>query len=469
MRKLNITLLILITFIAFTAASVWEGTATASIGDEFPDTGYYAATNSYPKNTVVDITNLENGRTLRVIVLSNLENPGLLVVLSRDAASALGINQRSIGRVRMNQPSDAIAYSRFIGGYGIGDPDHDPLALLAATTPNPALFTEESWSALLIEQTMEELNVFEPVEIAEAMETLELLEEVEITEAMETLELLEEVEIAEAVETLELLEEVEIAEAVETLELLEEVEIAEAVETLELLEEVEIAEAVELADTSNPLDSSPHDFYSRLDEYEFVIMPDFERLPPDYIYFIIDPSEIVDTWELPDETEQQPDLSMFVEPTVTPEPFVEVPQEYIIPESLVELPQEYIIPETLVEAPQEIIAPESYTETLLQPEFILPEIATPQATPVNGFSVPVISNLESGMYYIQIGAYSRIDSVETELDRHSSVYPMVVQEAGTPANPLYRVLVGPLNLGESGAMLHRFRGTYSDAFVRQGQ
>jgi hypothetical protein len=34
---------------------------------------------------------------------------------------------------------------------------------------------------------------------------------------------------------------------------------------------------------------------------------------------------------------------------------------------------------------------------------------------------------------------------------------------------VYRVLVGPVNLGESGALLQRFkRSGYKDAFIKQG-
>ena len=440
MKKISILLIALLTILVFTSASVWEGTATASIGNEFPDTGYYAATNSYPINTVVDITNLENGRTLRVIVMSNLENPGLLVVLSRDAASALGINPRSIGRVRMNQPSDAIAYSRFIGGYGAGDPDHDPAAMLAATPPNPELFTPESWTAL----------------------NEEIFSEESLTHSIITED--DHAEIAEA----------DVFAAPELVYF----EPEHSITDIERVESISAVEPIDSLDMNpeelDPLASSPHSFYDRLDEYEFVITPDFERLPPDYIYFIIDPSDIVDTWYpgIYETQPEQPQPEMAEHAFVPP---VTLPEKTEVPQTIVEIPQDYTIPEELlvpeIAIPSESAIPkESFTEPA---EYaFVPPIAVPEPAalaPVNGFSVPVINSLERGMYYIQIGAYSRIDTVESELDRHSSVYPMVVQDAGSPENPLYRVLVGPLNLGESGAMLHRFRGTYSDAFVRQGQ
>ncbi|MDR1596705.1 MAG: septal ring lytic transglycosylase RlpA family protein, partial [Treponema sp.] len=113
MKKFNIALIVLITALIFISASVWEGSAVVSAAGEFPDGAYYVATDSFPRNTVVDVTNLENGRTIRVIVTAGLDSPGLLAMLSRNAAFAIGLQSRGIGRIRMTQPSDPVAYSRF--------------------------------------------------------------------------------------------------------------------------------------------------------------------------------------------------------------------------------------------------------------------------------------------------------------------------------------------------------------------
>jgi cell division septation protein DedD len=84
------------------------------------------------------------------------------------------------------------------------------------------------------------------------------------------------------------------------------------------------------------------------------------------------------------------------------------------------------------------------------------------------FSVPLISELEKGKCYLQLGAFTRPESVESALSRIGQTYPLTVQAAGNPEQPLYRVLLGPVNLGESGALLQRFKGNgYQDAFIRQ--
>jgi cell division septation protein DedD len=82
--------------------------------------------------------------------------------------------------------------------------------------------------------------------------------------------------------------------------------------------------------------------------------------------------------------------------------------------------------------------------------------------------VPLIASLEKGKYYLQLGAFSRPESVESAIAAIDKTYPLAVQNGGNSEKPLYRILVGPLNLGESGAALQRFKGSgYKDAFVRK--
>jgi cell division septation protein DedD len=88
--------------------------------------------------------------------------------------------------------------------------------------------------------------------------------------------------------------------------------------------------------------------------------------------------------------------------------------------------------------------------------------------PLHSFSVPLVASLEKGKYYLQLGAFSRPESVESAIAAIDKTYPVAVQSGGNSEKPLYRILVGPLNLGESGAALRRFKGSgYKDAFVRR--
>jgi hypothetical protein len=111
---------------------------------------------------------------------------------------------------------------------------------------------------------------------------------------------------------------------------------------------------------------------------------------------------------------------------------------------------------TLAIAPVEKVQPPSPT----------PSPAVAARSP---FSVPLITTLEKGKYYVQLATFSKSELVEPELSKIGRSYPLSIQTIGSQDHPLYRILLGPMNLGESGALLQRFKGIgYTDAFVRQG-
>ena len=131
MKRIMIVLSLVVAALAV-GASVWEGTAAVAASGELPDTGYYVATNSFPRNTVVDVKNLETDKTVRAIVAGPLGSPGLLASVSREAAAAIGLGARNVGRIRMTMPADPIAFSRFTEGIvPSDDPDRNPKAAIA--------------------------------------------------------------------------------------------------------------------------------------------------------------------------------------------------------------------------------------------------------------------------------------------------------------------------------------------------
>jgi hypothetical protein len=123
--KKGIIVCITAAFLLFSGASPWEGAAAAAPEGELPANGRYVATNSFPRNTEVDITNIETNKSTRAIVAGSLDSPGLLAVVSREAAELIGMRPGSISRIRMTQPSDPIAYLRFTEGLSSGIPDYD--------------------------------------------------------------------------------------------------------------------------------------------------------------------------------------------------------------------------------------------------------------------------------------------------------------------------------------------------------
>ncbi|MDR2597378.1 MAG: SPOR domain-containing protein [Treponema sp.] len=84
------------------------------------------------------------------------------------------------------------------------------------------------------------------------------------------------------------------------------------------------------------------------------------------------------------------------------------------------------------------------------------------------FSAPIIESFVKGMYYIQIGAYRTAQTVESEISKIEKNLPVALMKVESEDGPIYRILIGPLNLGESGAILQRYKAIYNDAFVRLG-
>ncbi|MDA8410828.1 MAG: hypothetical protein M0001_10585 [Treponema sp.] len=142
-RSLVLSIVVLVALSAF--AATWEGTAVVGVASDFPDNGLTAACNSFPKDSTIELRNLENGKLVRVVISGGLDNPGVFIILSPLAASELGMKPGATSRIRAtvvpvsSLPSpDTATASRSL------DPDFNP-ALLAtadagtqATTPADA-------------------------------------------------------------------------------------------------------------------------------------------------------------------------------------------------------------------------------------------------------------------------------------------------------------------------------------------
>ncbi|GHV86612.1 hypothetical protein AGMMS50230_22200 [Spirochaetia bacterium] len=368
MKKYLIVLPLLASIFLLLGASVWEG--AAAVSSDFPN-GLYVATNSFPLNTVVDLTNLETGKTVRVIVSASLDSPGLLALLSREAAEAVDLQNRTIGRIRMIAPSDPIAFSRF-GSDPIrsGDPDYDPMAAVENAYGTTTPVTEIS------------VTPAEPPMIAAPVP-----------------------------------------------------------------EDTPVRRDPESAWTDTPAPVVP--------VIPPVTEPPLTEAPP--------PVKV-------------PDYPQTSDPPPAP-PVAEVPAIPVEP-PVTELPPVVTVPEPVENIPDPAY---SYNYTLIPADERPPQDSNFSGSRDSGgnrgsgtvpqiFSVPAVANLEYGKYYLQIGAYSHTAAVEQELSRIERGYPLTIQCIENSERPVYRILIGPVNQGESGALLRSFKGRgYKDAFIRKGE
>jgi hypothetical protein len=407
MKKYPLVLGIFLLGVFNVSASIWEGAAAVSSGGDLPDTGLYVATNSFPRNTVVDLINLETGKTVRVLVAAGLDSPGLLAMVSKEAAAAIGLQNRSIGRIRMTQPPDPIAFSQFRDSrMRSGDPDFDPQAALSKVYPEGNLPPSGSGGTAAEGDS--------PPSSAVTVVPGPVVTETEPNESGPALE----TESEKIVTTLEPEPEPENAEALAYDEPEPESYTAPTV----------IPDAPAAAEVMES-----HEDYPQAETAWLVPEPEVEKI-----------SSVPET---PEYSETPVEASPLEEAETI---YTLVPAEERPPGALSESGETYLIDPI-----------PSYTE--------LPEVPPANAAMPWVFDVPTVTQLEPGKYYLQIGAFSKVEAVKREIARIETEYPLAVQFTGSAENPMYRILVGPLNHGESGAMLQNFKTRgYKDAFVRSG-
>ncbi|MDR1863240.1 MAG: SPOR domain-containing protein [Treponema sp.] len=458
MKKIGAVLLIVAAMVALTNASVWEGAASSSSSRDLPETGYYAATNAFPRNTVVDITNLENGKTIRAVVSAPLENPGLLALLSKDAAAVIGIPERTIGRIRMNQSGDPAAFSRF--GEALpspGDPDRDPSAFVSGNRGAAGASVAEA----------------PPVpEIPPAA--------LPAPEAPPADEAAGSVAEAPAVPAAAL----PVPEAPPADEAGSSVAEAPAPEQTRA-EDIDDLTIVDLPDDYIP--PSDREDIAAVPE---ATIPDREAAPeivPDLAWsppaateredlMEPEPEGIADGYAGEAAPEIVPDLAWNPPAATEREDLTEPKPRDIADGYAGEAPAAAETPDAGAGTPRgeyglALVPTEERPPASAAPAPALPALAARTPPPVSGdnnFPVPVIRELEAGKYYLQLAASRNSDAVKTELAKINGRWPLAVQVSEQAAFP-YRILVGPVSQGESRALLQQIRMSYQDAFVRVGQ
>ncbi|MDR0457269.1 MAG: hypothetical protein LBH20_11380 [Treponema sp.] len=423
------------------SATVWEGVTDVVSGKDLPG-NFSVATNSFPRNSVVDITNLENGKVVRVLVVSGLETTGLLATLSRNAADSIDLRGNSTGRIRITQPADDIAFSNFkLGPVAAVSPAAEPETL----TRNTAYPADEKaltgTAAVIAEPAAREPAAQEPTQPAE--------ETAVVTTVTRTTETVTEPAVWEPVQPAE--RTTVVTTVTTTTETIPATPTAAIEETA--------AEPVVMAEITETIDETPAAPAIAEITAEPVIAESAEAIAEAsptlaVVEMVIEPLIITETAEV---IAEAPAVEETITAADVPAAFENPPELNNSPDNLSIIPSEERIPA----ADQFVIAPEDIAPAVSTAP---PPAGTSDFSP---FQAPLISRLEQGKCYVQVAAYRRVDHVEDEISRIGSSYPLAVQNIGTDANPMFRILLGPLNQGESGALLQRFKSIgYNDAFIR---
>lgn len=460
------------------AWAVWEGNAGIAAASEFSSSGLFAKSDMFPRNTLVEIQNLETGKKVRMVITGSAGVPGLVVLVSPEAATALNIKPGTLTRVRISVPS-AVAEKPALGTVSSGsalknnDPDSNPEA--AARTAN-----------LAAPETLPEDN-------AETIETV-------VPDAPGSRE-----------------------EFVATTGS----DIDSSAEIAEIPELVVVAEPPVVPDAEEPVVAFASD--------EAPSAPAVSGFAPSYSNEpeLVIPSNGSDTLATADsgigDAADRTEAGLLPEAAVPESPAIAASHDTPPPVPEVASVQEPSAPELPAEEPVSVVAEislEPAEENI--PRATVPEIATvpvvppisdtrkepttepsgpvPASIPVVGSIVPPAQNketpvpanasgvaetardastvvstdfggkqgipfadqLEKGSYYIQIASYSEEKNVRTIVDNYGSVYPLAVQKTDGKNGSVLKVYVGPVNKDEYGAVLERFRLLgFRDAFARK--
>lgn len=470
MRKILLILLAISAMALFPGASPWEGAASVAPAGELPSTGFFVATNSFPRNTVVDITNIETGKSTRAIVAKTLNSPGLLAIVSNEAAQLIEMRPGSISRIKMVQPTDPIAYLRFTESVNSGAPSFDSGDVITEETLVAEVYKEDTYSPVIV-QTPEPAPPpqEEPASSSSILGPGYLMEpEWGGTEKLNIVDL-------PGYETEP--KEQFITENKAPVQTVTEEQIVPVIPPAVTKEEA-VEEPVYVAETTKEIvkDVSPR--------YE-------EKAPMPIV------KDVPDFWAETEANDVEKEANVFVaeEPKkeVIKETFTyitEQPRDEVI-KDIFDREEYKVAAEEPVQKPQ--VTEEVYQYNLVQteeqpppqtvygidPADIIPgiAIATPegktsqntapaQSSPANtGFSVRTISSLDRGQYYVQIAALpaETVENAVKQIDQRFN--PVILVDRDN----WYRILIGPLNQGESAAVLARFKSIgYTDAFVRRG-
>ena len=496
--------------VVFAGDQVWEGTTAMSRYGEFPTDGLYGASNSFPVNTLIRVENLENGKKADIIVVARLEDPSLFLLVSIQAAEALGISPTEVVRARVTLAGNGSTDSQSaMSDFPYSpDPDINPAAIVGDPNASDLLKTRRILESEALTAMMEEIIPVEPEEeviIAEAEETpikpdlpdLQDLvkpekegkpkEKEELPETTPPEEVVEE-EIEEEIVEEPLPEEKvpEQAQEEPVISLLpaasEVEEKIPVVDALPVLPEdtdrpviIELAHSEGLAETITQIDLSVPDLSESGIEQpgaeSFPLASREESEAPAVVDVLpvqpgdIEPPEAVTLYSVSPE-EQDTEISSFAEPKIpitTDEEPVELTRE-----------EEAPVTEVISPAGDVDISLQPAEERPPQPDAIAvteetpskPKVITVKTDPVRRGEVIVTERLETAGYYLQLGVYSEERTAREVAEGLGPAFPVTVFSEMDH----YKVLLGPLNSDEGGALLLTLRDRgYRDAFIRSPQ
>ncbi len=508
------TVLLLLSSGLLFGESVWEGSAAVGMYGEFPASGFYAATNAFPRNTTLVVENVETGETSSVIVVDRVSRPGIFILLSRDAARDLGIADDEIARVRVAVEKKSTGLPSVVEDDMARSPDPDLNPAASVSGVEDLLFLEkyvngESTAEEEKEQEDEVGPLLPPLgEEPEEEETVEeIVQEIPPTPVPRTEDV--ETRIPLRREADFSLSEIPTAPAVAETEV-----VLTSFDSDPLIAPAprSVSRSLETAPEPVVAEAPPEQPGEGFDEApEVLSLSDIPTVPyppervvasafeaPEEPYFeapepgTVPPEGIAEGLTADTVAYREPSRERIVSlevAAVPEEPVVEteapVVSGYVAPSELLYEPAGGHAPDVPVPGevelylePAEMRPPEpmeeiSVAEKKPEEEEPVEEIAAAEEPEAEDYQdiyprYTVSTNLTPSMHYLQLGVFSEKRTADEAAAGIGAGYPVTIQETRIGDATRYKLFVGPLSPDESGVLLYRFRSVgYRDAFVRE--
>ncbi|TVR85284.1 MAG: SPOR domain-containing protein [Spirochaetaceae bacterium] len=458
------------------AQQAWEGSAVVGRFGDFPPGGLFAASNAFPRNSMVTVTDGRSGRQVRVIVVSRVDDPGVFLLLSPEAGQELGLRaggstQVSAAPVRSTLPESPVP--ALVDEPALSpDPDVNPAARIAELLdpepePEPVEAPRIAEAPEPVEEPVTEPTAEPEAEAAPEITTAPSLAPVVPTPAPAppaATPTPTPPAVAPAPAPVE-------APAVAAFGIREGLGTAsrglsgeQPLPDREYIDLRPLEPIVSDEEPGNGIEEALARLRRRSPQKELFTAPQ-----PDSVYTFIQPPYRIERFE--------PDPESIARARLPEEAVaVEAPEEPEEPEDdLPEVARPMDAPSVELEPgailslePADARPPEAPSVVEMEPE---PEPAAEPARDIAANGTPFAEALSEGAYYLQIGAYSNVEGVEAALSGLdlNAEYPYTVVPGVSRDRTVYRVFVGPLEEDEKGRALFMVRARgYRDAFVRRG-
>ncbi len=464
--------------------SFWEGSVTTANYGDLPNTGFYGASNAFPPDTDVVVTNTENGKSVEVKIVKRLDNANVFIALSTEAGKKIGLT-----RGEMINGSISVKTSEKAGRQSERINSRDP-----EVTP-PGGGDEEL--SLIQEYIDTELSGKKPaVQVPEKSPEPVIVKKTEQTPPKETSEKVLEKKAFSSPSVIILTQgsPTGLLEKISPLPtpLIAQKAIKESekpsvydfpVSTPELTVKKTFREnafpVLSEIKTDTPLVLS---MIARPEEKKFtpvkmslpIVAAENKTQPagkPEIIISrepkAVQPAGLAGSPVLPEITPES-------RPAETVEAVKAVPKKEPVESPPVEPSKTKKVAVVLEPAPPK---PPEPVKTVNSPEES-PETSVPVAEAANrpaeeviapGSTYAMTTKLQKGAFYLQLGVYDEAFSAKDFASTLSGHYPVTVLVTAKPDKSRYKVMIGPLNQDEGGSLLFNFRARgYKDAFLRRG-